>query len=108
MKLNRIHFENIKKGTKVIESRLFDEKRKLIKIGDIIEFSPNDNEGEVLKTEVVELYPHKSFDELMSRFPAEYFGSSSEKEAIQEIHKFYSSEDENKYGVLGIRIIIKK
>lgn len=39
MKLNESPFERIKDGTKTIEFRLYDEKRRQIKIGDQIEFS---------------------------------------------------------------------
>ena len=39
MKLKESPFERIKNGTKTIEFRLYDEKRKQIKIGDKIEFS---------------------------------------------------------------------
>ena len=37
MKLNNGPFERIKNGTKTIELRLNDEKRKLLKIKDLIE-----------------------------------------------------------------------
>lgn len=36
MKLLKEPFDNIKNGTKTIEFRLYDEKRKQIKIGDIM------------------------------------------------------------------------
>ena len=39
MKLNESPFERIKNWTKMIEFRLYDEKRKQIKVGDKIEFS---------------------------------------------------------------------
>ena len=39
MKLNESPFERIKNGTKTIEFRLYDEKRRQVKIGDKIEFS---------------------------------------------------------------------
>ena len=39
MKLNENPFERMKNGTKTIEFRLNDEKRKKIKIGDKITFS---------------------------------------------------------------------
>ena len=38
MKLQPKYFECMKKGSKIIEVRLFDEKRRNIKIGDEIEF----------------------------------------------------------------------
>ena len=39
MKLQKSPFERIKKGTKTVEFRLYDEKRRKINIGDQIEFS---------------------------------------------------------------------
>ena len=39
IKLNESLFERIKNGTKTIEFRLYDEKRRKIKLGDKIEFS---------------------------------------------------------------------
>lgn len=41
MKLYSDSFEKIKFGSKAIEMRLNDEKRKAIKIGDFIEFTNN-------------------------------------------------------------------
>ena len=38
MRLNKEPFEMIKSGMKTIELRLYDEKRKLLRIGDEIEF----------------------------------------------------------------------
>lgn len=46
MKLQKQSFENIVNGKKIIESRLFDEKRQLINIGDQIEFVCTDNQEE--------------------------------------------------------------
>lgn len=39
MKLQKSPFEKIKNGTKTVEFRLYDEKRRKINIGDQIEFS---------------------------------------------------------------------
>ena len=38
MNLHKAPFQMIKSGAKTIELRLYDEKRKKIKAGDIIEF----------------------------------------------------------------------
>lgn len=38
MKLNDSPFDRIKSGKKIIDIRLFDEKRKLLNLGDIIHF----------------------------------------------------------------------
>ena len=44
------YFDFIKNGTKRIELRLFDEKRRGIKIGDIIEFTNSDGDMDEYKT----------------------------------------------------------
>ena len=48
MKLNNGPFERIKNGTKTIELRLNDEKRQLLKIKDLIEFTNRTNDEKIL------------------------------------------------------------
>ena len=37
------HFDNVKSGKKIFETRVFDEKRQKIKLGDSIEFTNQTN-----------------------------------------------------------------
>ena len=53
MNLQPKYFDFIKDGTKRIELRLYDEKRRSIQLGDIIEFAKSDDEK--FKAEVVGL-----------------------------------------------------
>ncbi len=55
MRLVDFAFKAIKSGDKDIEIRLNDEKRKLIKVGDIIEFEHLDTK-EIIKVKVLNLY----------------------------------------------------
>lgn len=52
LKLAQEPFEKIKNKSKIIESRLFDEKRQQINVGDFIEFKQNDNPTETIITKV--------------------------------------------------------
>jgi ASC-1-like (ASCH) protein len=104
MKLAAVPFKKIQNGSKIIESRLYDDKRSLISIGDYIEFSNNSNPQEKVKTKVKALYGYGTFLELFSQFPSEYFGEESKDFLIEEIETFYSKEDQKKFGVLGIKI----
>lgn len=104
LKLAQEFFKKIKNGSKVIESRLFDEKRQQINIGDFIEFKQNDNLTETILTKVKALYRYAAFESLFSDFPASYFGGNSKEELLNEIHQFYSAEEEEKFGVIGIKI----
>ncbi|MBR2741341.1 hypothetical protein IKD98_01090 [Candidatus Saccharibacteria bacterium] len=49
MGLQSKYFDYIKNGTKRIELRLFDEKRRQINIGDTIEFANPDGEKLLVK-----------------------------------------------------------
>ena len=101
MKLNESPFERIKNGTKTIEFRLFDEKRQKIKIGDEIEFSKLPDLQEKLIVKVLDLYREESFEELFKKI---YKDEKIAKEYALSMNRFYSPEQERKYGVLGIKI----
>ena len=104
MKLNNEPFNRIKGGYKTIELRLNDEKRQLVKIGDLIEFT-NRETGEILLTKVNNLYHYPSFEELYKKFDKISLGYNEEDEANPEdMSKYYSKEEQEKYGVLGIGI----
>ena len=52
LRLHNGPFEKIKNGTKTIEIRLYEEKRKLIRENDIIEFT-NRSTNEKIRTKVL-------------------------------------------------------
>lgn len=103
MKLNESPFERIKNGRKTIEFRLFDEKRQKIKVGDKIEFSKLPDLQEKLLVDVVELYRENTFENLFRKL------NYDEEDIIRNtkgMYEIYSSEKEQQYGVLGIKIKI--
>ncbi|MDD4409418.1 MAG: hypothetical protein PHW52_02055 [Candidatus Pacebacteria bacterium] len=77
----------------------------MINIGEKIEFTPNENQTEKILTKVFALYHYQSFEELFSDFPSEYFGGNSKEELLKEVEQFYSKEDPEIYGVVGIKIL---
>lgn len=104
MNLHNAPFNLIKSGTKTIELRLNDEKRQKIKIGDIIEFT-NRTTNEKIMTKVKALYHYQSFSELYKHFDKIKLGYSEKEEANpSDMELYYSQEEQNKYGVLGIEI----
>ena len=104
MKLNNEPFECIKNGTKTIEMRLNDEKRQLLKIKDLIEFTNQKTKEKVL-VEIENLYYYKSFDELYKNFDKVSLGyQKNEKADSKDMEKYYSKEEQLKYGVVGIKI----
>ena len=99
MKLQNEPFKQIKKGIKKIEIRLNDEKRKIFEINDYIEFT-NITTLEIMFVKITNLYHFKNFEDLFNNFDNSILGCGS----YEEMYKYYSREEENKYGVLGIEI----
>lgn len=104
MNLQDKPFNSIKKGTKTIELRLYDEKRQKIKIGDIIEFNNNYN-NEIIRTKVVKIYVFDSFTDLYNSLDKISIGySDNEESQPSDMEKYYTKDDINKYGVVGIEV----
>lgn len=104
MKLNPEPFNKIAKGTKTIELRLYDNKRRAISLGDTIIFIREPERTQQLMARVVGLLHYSSFRDLIYDFPAECFGGSDSAEVLDGMRKYYSQQDEQRYGVLGIKI----
>ena len=107
MKLQSFSFDKIKEGKKIIEVRLYDEKRRDIKIGDVIEFKREPEQTETIKAEVTGLLNYQTFTDLADDFPASHFGCPNKEDLLKSIYTFYTKEQEEKYTVLGIRIRLK-
>ena len=107
MKLQEDPFERIKNGTKTVEFRLYDERRRTIQIGDEIEFSKLPELQEKLLVKVIDLYKEESFEKLFKKV---FVGEDKEKiiEKAKSMNRFYTPEQEKEYGVVGIKIEIIK
>lgn len=104
MKLNKEPYEAVSAGTKTIEMRLNDEKRKKINVGDIIEFTNVVNSKKV-KVEVVALHKEKSFEELYKKFNKISLGYAEHEIALYtDMEQYYLKAEIEKYGVVGIEI----
>lgn len=108
MRLNNSPFELIKNGTKTIEIRLNDEKRNLINEGDIIEFE-NRTTKEKIKVKVIKLHKFNNFYELYKNFDKVSLGYLKEEKADpKDMEEYYTQDNQEKYGVLGIEIKVIK
>lgn len=104
MKLNDVPFETIKNGTKTIELRLYDEKRRKIKIGDTICFK---GKASTIKAIVKALNIFCNFDELYAALPLDKCGYTADELATaspEDMLEYYTKEQIEKYGVVGIEI----
>lgn len=98
------YYTLLKSGQKTIELRLFDEKRKAIKIGDYIEFSNNSDSNDCFTAQVVNLHRAANFALLFEKLDCHKAGFSSKEELIAVMKEFYSLERQKEFGVIGIEI----
>ena len=104
MNLNEKPFNLIKNETKTVELRLNDEKRQLLKIKDLIEFTNRDN-NEKMIVEIEDLCYYPTFEELYKHFDKVSRGYDENEVAnYQDMEEYYSKEEQSKYGVVGIKI----
>ena len=106
MKLWNDSFLAIKNKTKTIEMRLNDEKRSKIKIGDIIEFT-NTMTYESLMVKVIKIYKYDSFEQLYKHHDKISIGYKEDEVAdSNDMLMYYKKDEIQKYGVLGIKVLI--
>lgn len=106
MKLNPAPFGLIREGKKTIELRLYDEKRRKIKVGDEIEFKSTAT-GETLLCSVTALRVFESFAELYKSLPllsCGYTPSDISAASPDDMSAYYSPKEQTMYGVVGIEI----
>ena len=101
MKLQESPFERIKNGTKTVEFRLYDEKRRKIKIGDQIEFSKLPDLQETILVDVLDLYREDTFENLFKKL---FTDEDEIKKETKSMYQYYSPDEEKQYGVVGIKI----
>ena len=109
MKLHPGPFAKIKDGSKTIELRLYDEKRKRISIGDTIRFVNTADAADEVVVLVRNLFIFDSFDELYKHLPLMECGYTEEDintASPDDMEMYYSKEKQSQYGVVGIQIAL--
>lgn len=109
MKLAPEPFEKILSGLKTVELRLNDEKRQKIRVGDIIVFYNVQQPDQSLAAKVTNLHNFATFADLYLNLPLEKCGYLPERKSsakYTDMYKYYSEEEEKRFGVLGIEISI--
>lgn len=104
MRLNNEPFTKIKEGTKTVELRLLDEKRKALRIGDKIIFT-NKETGEKIDVYVKGLFKADNFDTIYEKYSKVEIGYNEGEDAKPEdMEEYYPKEEIKKYGCLAIEI----
>ena len=99
-------FNAITSSNKTIESRLYDEKRQKIQIGDQIIFTNRDNPSQTATTEVVGLLRYATFHDLFLHNDPQKFGGESVEWLENQMNGFYPLDKQLQNGVIGIEFIL--
>lgn len=104
MRLNNEPFNKIKEGTKTVELRLLDEKRKTLRVGDKIIFTNRTN-NEKIDVVITNLFKADSFEPIYEKYSKVAMGYNEEDDAKPEdMEEYYSKEEIKKYGCIAIEI----
>ena len=107
MTLHDSPFDMIASGKKTYELRLYDEKRRLINIGDEIFFTrANGGEG-FMRCLVTGLHLFDSFAELYATIPllkCGYTEADLHTASPSDMNVYYSEQRQSQYGVVAIEI----
>ena len=97
-------FDIVKTGSKNVEVRINDEKRRQLKVGDTLIFLKRPDDKEEIKAVVTSLDYYDNFKELVDNYEMKrlYLGSYSKEMFLDELAKFYTLEEQEKYGVVAI------
>ena len=107
MNLHARPFFDVQNGSKTIELRLYDEKRRLIEVGDTIVFTHSDDASHICTALVKALHIFPDFAALYAALPLDkcgYLPAELATAVPADMDIYYSAEKQAKYGVVGIEI----
>jgi ASC-1-like (ASCH) protein len=98
-------FGYLKSGQKSIEGRLKRGKYAMIQVGDRMEVN-NEDESDIVAVEVMGVREYLSFKAMLLSEPIDKVlpGISDINEALSIYRRFYSEDEEKKFGVVAIEI----
>lgn len=104
MKLRQYPFKLFADGAKTIEARLYDEKRKKIELGDTIIFRLADDEAQTIEVKVIGLLRYETFGDMFAHIDPKKFGGEDAEQMAEQMLHYYSREEQDTHGVVGIEV----
>lgn len=103
-------YEIVKQGSKNVEARVNDEKRRKLKVGDTLIFLKRPLEEENCKARVTDLKYFDTFEQMGKNYDFKrlYLESYTMDMWLKELSRFYSDEEIKKYGVVAIEFELEK
>lgn len=99
-------FNAIQSNEKLVEIRLWDQKRRQLKVNDTITFTKLSNPLETLTVRVMALDRFHTFKEMYETLPDQILGAHGQtvEQMLENTYKIYSPEQEKQWGTVSIHI----
>jgi len=107
MKLTPISFEQIVEGSKTLEVRVYDEKRRNFNVGDTVIFSKLPDKTETIEKTIIGITIFKDFKTMFENVDGVKAGWTivdTPEKMEKDLTIYYTKEEVDKYGVIGIFI----
>ena len=102
MRVRPDYFALLKSGSKRVEFRLFDEKRRRISVGDKLCFICQTDPEESLLVTVSEILYSRNFADLLNQVFISLLGGISKEHQLSDLRNIYNAPDEQKHGVIAL------
>ncbi len=102
--LDEKYFSFIKNGTKRVEIRLYKEKFKSLKLGDVIFFFKEPYRDEMIKVKVKKILTYSDFDHLIKNFNINLLADASvtPEKLLKDLNHFYPKDIQKQFEALAI------
>ena len=101
-------YKKIEAGTKTIEMRLYDEKRRTMHKGDTIEIE-NRVTGQKMEVEIIDMHLFSSFADIYSRWNKIALGyEEGDVAKPEDIEQYYPKDEIESFGVVAIELKVTK
>lgn len=99
-------FNAIQSKEKLVEIRLWDQKRRQLKVNDTITFTKLSNPLETLTVRVMALDRFPTFKEMYETLPDQILGAYGQTvdQMLDDTYEIYSQEQEQHWGTVAIHI----
>jgi len=104
MSVRHRYFEMIKTGTKDIELRAYDDKRKKMKVGDKFLLYDAEKTDNFIICKILNMHIAPDFETLFSKIDIQRSGFDSIAQLKEVVFKFITEQEFAKNAVVGIEI----
>ena len=104
MGLQNKYYKLVDQGNKIVELRLYDQKRKKLKVGNLIRFYEEPERINYIDTIITKLNKYNSFSEALENINMNLLTNESEEKYLDDLENYYKKEEQAKYGVIAITI----